>query len=644
MSALVLRRLGKVLAVVGLVWVILVMVGALGIMASARTAESVHLGPPVRLLAQAPQDVPRHAAAAQAQADSSVRPLSNGPPTVNGLFYGDGDYARYLYYAENPGRSTLYYTKTGDVLYLALVMSSTFNDLVFGRTGQEPDRAYLQSAGWSGQGNAHQFKHLDTSDHSIWNLCCGSCGCWTWAQDVLRDADGDEDVGEADWLSDPYGEFSGTGLPPPGFITSASSLQWNLNWHAVPTQPTHRWDVTLGGTRTSNTTYKSPDAGPAEGGTAQDVTDAVDNWPLWSSYWEWEWHLVYEVSIDISNCAGCPITAWPVNGHNSPSKTGEEDAPMYDWGDNPDTGAGTGAGNYQTLNSDLGPSHVISACSFGLHMGNIVDPETDGQPSTGAVYDDQNPAALGQDDEDGVDTADLYVDPDAETHTVDVVITNKTGQTAYLYGYIDFNGDGDFADTNEVAWTSTSVSGTNIALQLTFTVPDDMADVMYSRFRLSTNQAAVSSPTGAAPDGEVEDYPLQGEPTSVQLTRFDARAGLRQINLYWETAQEVDQLGFNLYRAAAVDGPRTRVNEELIPSRIPPGSPVGASYSFEDCKVRPNCTYYYWLEDLDIYGRSEWHGPVEVRLEWVLPGRDLTMPEETKLMPPVDPARDPAVD
>jgi len=134
------------------------------------------------------------------------------------------------------------------------------------------------------------------------------------------------------------------------------------------------------------------------------------------------------------------------------------------------------------------------------------------------------------------------------------------------------------------------------------------------------------------------------DPTAVELARFGAKAGLRHIDLYWETAQEVDLLGFHLYRAAAVDGPMTRVNEELIPSQVPPGSPVGASYCFEDWKVRPNRTYYYWLEDLDIYGRSELHGPVEVRLEWVLPGRYLAMPEDAKLMPPVDPGRDHAVD
>jgi hypothetical protein len=49
------------------------------------------------------------------------------------------------------------------------------------------------------------------------------------------------------------------------------------------------------------------------------------------------------------------------------------------------------------------------------------------------------------------------------------------------------------------------------------------------------------------------------------------------ITLAWETASEMDLLGFHLYRAEAVSDPRTRLTEDLLPVQAP-GSPVGAGY------------------------------------------------------------------
>ncbi len=44
-----------------------------------------------------------------------------------------------------------------------------------------------------------------------------------------------------------------------------------------------------------------------------------------------------------------------------------------DWGDLPDTAAGTGTGNYQTLATDNGAAHVLSGVAY---MGKCVDSET----------------------------------------------------------------------------------------------------------------------------------------------------------------------------------------------------------------------------------------------------------------------------
>jgi hypothetical protein len=80
------------------------------------------------------------------------------------------------------------------------------------------------------------------------------------------------------------------------------------------------------------------------------------------------------------------------------------------------------------------------------------------------------------------------------------------------------------------------------------------------------------------------------------------------VELAWETASEIGLLGFHLYRAEAVDGPRTRLTENLLPGQAP-GSPLGAVYEFVDGVVAPGVLYWYWLADVDVRGAATLHGP-----------------------------------
>ena len=81
--------------------------------------------------------------------------------------------------------------------------------------------------------------------------------------------------------------------------------------------------------------------------------------------------------------------------------------------------------------------------------------------------------------------------------------------------------------------------------------------------------------------------------------------------LNWETEREVANLGFNVYRATAADGERTKLNAAMIPTLLPPGSPFGAAYEYTDGTMRgKKMTYYYWLEDVEISGKTTLHGPV----------------------------------
>jgi hypothetical protein len=103
-------------------------------------------------------------------------------------------------------------------------------------------------------------------------------------------------------------------------------------------------------------------------------------------------------------------------------------------------------------------------------------------------------------------------------------------------------------------------------------------------------------------------------PTAVTLASFGADAAGPAVVLNWETAAEIDSVGFNVYRAESADGLRTKLNSALIASKAP-GSPMGASYQFADDTARAGITYFYWLQELDANGEAAEYGPVSAELE-----------------------------
>ena len=115
-------------------------------------------------------------------------------------------------------------------------------------------------------------------------------------------------------------------------------------------------------------------------------------------------------------------------------------------------------------------------------------------------------------------------------------------------------------------------------------------------------------------DGEVEVFgETFGSPTVITLVSFTARPTSSGILLEWETATEEETLGFNLYRAQALEGEPIRLNEELIPSQEP-GRARGAFYEYEDSSAVLCEYYYYWLEDVDASGGATRHGPVSAAM------------------------------
>ncbi len=98
-------------------------------------------------------------------------------------------------------------------------------------------------------------------------------------------------------------------------------------------------------------------------------------------------------------------------------------------------------------------------------------------------------------------------------------------------------------------------------------------------------------------------------PTAVTLTSFEAASQADGVLVTWETASELDNVGFNLYRAETPEGPYTKLNDTLVPPQMP-DSVMGAVYTWLDEEANPLVPHYYKLEDIDVKGISTFHGPV----------------------------------
>ena len=180
--------------------------------------------------------------------------------------------------------------------------------------------------------------------------------------------------------------------------------------------------------------------------------------------------------------------------------------PQVDYGDAPDTGVGTGTGNYRTLSSDGGARHAVEP---SLSLGSGVSVDTDGfgngTDSNGNATDDNDDAFTS-----------LSVVPTSGTYDLsNIPVSNTTGRNATLHGWIDFDQDGEFEPSE---YQSTTIPSGTATANLSWSVPGGTtAGTTYARFRLTTNTLTDDGTTAdvdersfsPASDGEVEDYQVE---------------------------------------------------------------------------------------------------------------------------------------
>ncbi|MGI2801246.1 GEVED domain-containing protein, partial [Photobacterium damselae] len=184
-----------------------------------------------------------------------------------------------------------------------------------------------------------------------------------------------------------------------------------------------------------------------------------------------------------------------------------------DFGDAPDS--------YQTLASSGGAEHGLGGNRYTIYLGSIApDADSDGFsdgiedfPNT-ALDDDSNDTsgiANGNDEDAVTGMEGLFLD--STTYQINAICNDHNGTTdlaATVYGWVDFNADGDFSDSGEFAQIScndidSNSNGSAVLAFSGFTV-STTPTTSFARLRITTDSLTANDYAGVASDGEVEDF------------------------------------------------------------------------------------------------------------------------------------------
>jgi len=141
----------------------------------------------------------------------------------------------------------------------------------------------------------------------------------------------------------------------------------------------------------------------------------------------------------------------------------------------------------------------------------------------------------------------------------------------------------------------------------------------YMWFALSMNGEGFDNSAGATvPYGETafvgqSSTNTLGEPGAIELLNFEVSCVNSKAAIVFETASEVNTLGFNILRSATPNGLTTKVNDSLIPAKGNAG--MGAKYRFMDRKVKAGNVYYYTLQEVETTGTKVQYGSFAVTIK-----------------------------
>ena len=94
-----------------------------------------------------------------------------------------------------------------------------------------------------------------------------------------------------------------------------------------------------------------------------------------------------------------------------------------------------------------------------------------------------------------------------------------------------------------------------------------------------------------------------GLASSVQAQQEPQSAAALQNIIRWSTASEVDNFGFDVYRAEQESGPFERITPQPVSGAGTSDEP--ARYEYADASIKPDTQYYYYVESISMSGVRE---------------------------------------
>jgi len=267
--------------------------------------------------------------------------------------------------------------------------------------------------------------------------------------------------------------------------------------------------------------------------------------------------VVFRVAIDAGNYEPVHFANGPSSSINDGSRcalapvTGESNT-LVDFGDAPDS--------YGTYLDSNGARHGLESAT--LFFGKSVDGEA--EASASPLTDDLTGDV---DDEDGVQFA------TAVTENSQSVALIESSGSGYVSAWVDLDQSGTFDDHEQILFDE-PVSAGKQAVYADIpegVIPGDS----WARFRLSSVTGL--QPTGGAPDGEVEDFPVNVKESDVVTNYYPSSNGWSTLAFEdnWPYEGDYDMNDLVVYLRSAVSSNASGVKHVAIAGEV---AAVGAAY------------------------------------------------------------------
>lgn len=211
------------------------------------------------------------------------------------------------------------------------------------------------------------------------------------------------------------------------------------------------------------------------------------------------------------------------------------------------------AGNVSTASNTVNVTTSVVTITYCASQGNNTADERIGRVAIGSI---NNPSTGTAGYEDFTSLSTNLTQNASATITVTPTWTGSTYAEGYAV-FIDYNKDGDFADSGETVWTKAAATATPATGS--FTVPAT-ASLGATRMRVSMKYNAVPTSCEAFSYGQVEDYTVNIVAGTVDSTAPSAPTNLAasgttstSTNLTWTASTDnVAVTGYDVYQGATL--------------------------------------------------------------------------------------------